>query len=62
MSQENVEVVQRIVEAFLAGIESRDFAAAWDSGAVADDVEWVAAPDFIEQRSFRGREIGRAHV
>ena len=56
MSQENVEVVRRIVEAFRAGVESGDFASVWDSGAVADDVEWVSAPNFIEQRRFRGQE------
>jgi ketosteroid isomerase-like protein len=56
MSQENVEIVRRIVEALIAGVESGDFASAWDSGAVADDVEWVADRNFLGQRSFKGQE------
>ena len=56
MSQENVEIVRRIVEALIPGVESGDFGSAWDSGAIADDVEWVSAPNFIEQRRFRGQE------
>jgi ketosteroid isomerase-like protein len=56
MSEENVEIVRRIVEAFEAGVERGDFDAAWETGAVARDCEWVAAPEFMEGRTFRGRE------
>jgi ketosteroid isomerase-like protein len=56
MSQENVEIVQEVVDAYLAGLERGDFGAAWDTGKLADDCEWVADPSFVEQRSFRGRE------
>src|SRR3954466_2761319 len=55
MSQENVEIVPRTIEAFEAGAEHGDFSAAWETGAVAEDVEWIAFAQ-LEQRSFRGRE------
>jgi ketosteroid isomerase-like protein len=53
MSQENVEVVGRIAEAFLEGVERGDFAA-WNTDEVAADVEFVPAPGFMEQSSFIG--------
>jgi hypothetical protein len=56
MSQENLETVRRIDEAFTAGGDCGDFEAAWDTGAVAADVEWIAAPEMVEQRSYRRRE------
>ena len=56
MSQENVETVRRADEAFRAGVERGDFQAAWDTGAIAADVEWIAAPEMAEQRSYRGLE------
>jgi ketosteroid isomerase-like protein len=55
MSQENVEIVRRTIEAFEAGAEHGDFSAAWETGVVAEDVEWIAFAE-LEQRSFRGRE------
>ena len=55
MSQENVEIVRRTIEAFDAGAARGDFEAAWETGAVADDVEWVAFAA-LERRSSRGRE------
>jgi ketosteroid isomerase-like protein len=55
MSQENVEIVRRTIEAFEAGAKRGDFSAAWETGAVAEDVELVPAAE-LEQRSFRGRE------
>jgi ketosteroid isomerase-like protein len=55
MSQENVEIVRGIIEAFESGAERGDFEAAWETGAVAPDVEWVAFAE-LEQRSFTGRE------
>jgi ketosteroid isomerase-like protein len=59
MSQENVEVVRRVQEAFEAGVEARDFGAAWDTGAVTDDSELVPAPEVpgeAGQATYRGRE------
>src|SRR3954447_1295350 len=55
MSQENVEIVRRIIEAFRGGAEGGDFGAAFETGAVAEDVEWIAVAE-LERRSFRGRE------
>ncbi len=56
MSQENAEIVRRIAEAFEAGVERGDFGAAWETGAVATDVEFIALPEMMEQRSYRGQE------
>jgi ketosteroid isomerase-like protein len=56
MSQENVEIIRRVNEAFEAGAERGDFAAVWNTGAVAADAEWMGFPELMEQRSFRGRE------
>jgi ketosteroid isomerase-like protein len=53
---DNLETVRRIDDAFTAGVERGDFEAAWDTGAVAADFEWVAAAEMAEQRSYRGRE------
>ena len=55
MSQENLEIVRRTIEAFEAGAKRGDFSAAWETGAVTEDVELVPAAE-LEQRSFRGRE------
>ena len=56
MTQENLETIRRIDDAFTAGVERGDFEAAWATGAVAPDFEWVAAAEMAEQRSYRGRE------
>jgi hypothetical protein len=40
MSRENVEVVRRVLEAFMAGVERGDFAAAWNTGDLAADTQW----------------------
>jgi ketosteroid isomerase-like protein len=53
---DNLETIRRIDDAFTAGVERGDFEAAWDTGAVAADFEWVAAAEMAEQRSYRGRE------
>jgi ketosteroid isomerase-like protein len=55
MSQENVEVARRIAEAFEAGVERGDFAAPWETGAVAEDCEFIPAPEYAEQGSYQGR-------
>jgi ketosteroid isomerase-like protein len=54
-SQENLEVVRRVLDAFVAGVERGDFAAAWDTGDLADDAQWLAFPE-LTQTSYRGRE------
>ena len=55
MSQETVEIVRRISDSFEAGVERGDFAAAWETGAVAEYCELIPAPE-LEQRSYEGRE------
>jgi ketosteroid isomerase-like protein len=56
MSQENVEIARRIAEAFEAGVQRGDFTAPWETGAVAEDCEFVPAPEYAEQRSYQGRK------
>jgi ketosteroid isomerase-like protein len=56
MSEENVEVVQRLLEAFNAGWERGDPGALFDSGTVADDLEFVVFPGLPgHPPSYRGR-------
>ena len=62
MSQENVEVVRRIVEAFEAGAERGDFEAAWETGAVAEDVEWIAFAELEQTQLYGPRGIRRVHA
>jgi ketosteroid isomerase-like protein len=56
MSEENVEIVQRIFEEFQAGLERDDPGAAFDTGLVADDWEWVNATPFEGKSVWRGRQ------
>ena len=56
MSKQNVEIIRAIVQAFIEGVERGDFSAAWDTGAVAAQLEWIPAAEMAEQRSFRGRD------
>jgi ketosteroid isomerase-like protein len=56
MSQENVEIARRIDDAFIAGAPRGDFGAGFETGAVAEEHELLAPPEFAEQRSYRGRE------
>jgi ketosteroid isomerase-like protein len=57
MSQENVEVVRAIYEAWWAGLERDDPGAVFDSGTVADDFEFILEGFEFEGRSvWRGRE------
>ena len=56
MSQENVEIVREVIEEFQAGVERGDPGAAFDSGAVADDSEWITSNPFEGRTVWRGRE------
>jgi ketosteroid isomerase-like protein len=56
MSQENVELVREANAAFEAGVERGDFGAAWDTGAVAEDVEFIPAAEIEGPVVYRGRE------
>jgi ketosteroid isomerase-like protein len=46
MSQENVEVVRRMLEAFQEGLERGEPAAAFETGTLAADAEWLT-PDLM---------------
>ena len=54
MSQQSIEIVRRILEAFQVGLKTRDWGASWETGAVAADAEFVAFAE-LERRSYRGR-------
>jgi ketosteroid isomerase-like protein len=54
MSQKNVEVVRRVIKAFETGLERGDPSAAWDTGLVAEDLEWITGIPGLGP--YRGRE------
>jgi ketosteroid isomerase-like protein len=58
MSQEHVEIMRRVYEEWSAAVERGDPGAAFDTGAVADDFEFIVeGGGMFEGRSFwRGRE------
>jgi ketosteroid isomerase-like protein len=55
MSEENIEIVRRLVEEFQAGMERGDPGGFFDAGLFAADSEWVT-PQFEGRRVWRGRE------
>jgi ketosteroid isomerase-like protein len=55
MSEENVEVVRQVNEAFRRALEGDDPGAAFDTGLLADDWEWVLANPFEGKSVWRGR-------
>jgi ketosteroid isomerase-like protein len=55
MSEENVEVVRRLFEAFGEGMERGDPGAWFASNEVADDLEWIGIPG-VGLGTYRGRE------
>jgi ketosteroid isomerase-like protein len=56
MSNADVEVVRAAIEAFREGFTRGDDGAAWDTGLLAADAEWMPAPEIPGPRSYRGRE------
>ncbi len=57
MSQENVETILRVYEAWWAGLERGDPGAAFDTGSVADEFEFTTEGFEFEGRLvWRGRE------
>ena len=56
MSQENMEIVRRTIEALQAGMERGDYGAAWDEGIAAVDAEWVVPEGFEGRTVWVGRE------
>ena len=56
MSLENIELVRRADDGFLAGLEHRDFTGGFATGLMAEDYELIVAAEVPERRSYRGRE------
>jgi ketosteroid isomerase-like protein len=56
MSQEHVEIVRRSLEAFQRALEGDDPGAAFDTGLLADDWEWVLPNPFEGESVWRGRQ------
>jgi ketosteroid isomerase-like protein len=56
MSGENVEIVRRAFEGFLAGMERGYPGGGIDTGAFAEDFEWAVDPEFV---AFEGRRVWR---
>jgi ketosteroid isomerase-like protein len=56
MSQENVEIVRRQLEAFQAGMERGDPGAPWDAGINAVDAEWIVREGLDGRTVWVGRE------
>jgi ketosteroid isomerase-like protein len=56
MSQENVEIMRRVFEEFLAGMERGDPGTLFDSEAVADGFEFILAVPLEGRSVWRGRE------
>jgi ketosteroid isomerase-like protein len=55
MSEENVEIVRQMFEAFQEGLERGNPGAAFDTGTLAADAEWQTS-DRMGAEAFRGRE------
>jgi ketosteroid isomerase-like protein len=56
MSEQDVELVRRADDAFMAGLEHRDFTGGFATGLMAEDYELIVAAEVPERRSYRGLE------
>jgi ketosteroid isomerase-like protein len=56
MSEENVEIVRRLFEAFQTGMKRGDLTVWFDSEDLADDFEWMTPPEVAGLGTYRGRE------
>jgi ketosteroid isomerase-like protein len=56
MSEENLEIVRQVNEAFQRALEGDDPEAAFDTGLLADDWEWVLQNAFEGKSVWRGRQ------
>jgi ketosteroid isomerase-like protein len=56
MSRENVEVVRRVFDAFLQGLEDGDPAALFEKGLAVPDAEWRPVSGWPGPSSYIGRE------
>src|SRR3954453_13007885 len=53
MSQENVEIVRNLQQLFETGAKRGDFTAARGSGFISDDFEFLPAPEYQAQETYR---------
>jgi ketosteroid isomerase-like protein len=56
MSEENVEIVRQVSEAFQRGLEHDDPEAIFDTGLLAHDWEWMTSVPFEGKSVWRGRQ------
>jgi ketosteroid isomerase-like protein len=56
MSQENVEIVRAVLDAFVAGLERGTFNGGRDSGLLAEDFEFCPAPELERETTYRGSD------
>jgi ketosteroid isomerase-like protein len=56
MSEENVEIMRQVNEAFQRGLEHGDPGAIFDIGLLADDWEWVVPVAFEGKSVWTGRQ------
>jgi ketosteroid isomerase-like protein len=56
MSEENVEILRQLAEAFQRALEDGDPGAVIDTGLLADDWEWVVHVPFEGKSVWTGRE------
>ena len=54
MSQENVEIVRSMHDAFLAGVQRGEFAGARDSGFIGDEFEFFPAAELEGESIYHG--------
>jgi len=54
MSQENVDIVRAVNEAFQAGIQRGEFGGGVESGLLADDFEFAPVPELAGETTYGG--------
>jgi ketosteroid isomerase-like protein len=54
VSQENLEIVRAVHDAFLAGLQGGQFGGGLDSGLLADDFEFSPAPELTGDTTYGG--------
>jgi ketosteroid isomerase-like protein len=54
MSQENVEIVRAVHEAFVDGVLRGEFDGGRDSGLIADDLEFSPVPELAGDATYQG--------
>ena len=56
MSEENIEIVRRVIEEFQAALTRGEPEAVFDTGLMAADCEWIPFAGFPGPGVYRGRE------